>query len=351
MDEANLLLRGEALPEPQPAAGTMRPLSSEDLARIAAIAGRAPSLHNSQPWKFRAGRFSVDLLADRSRQLHHADPSGRELMISCGAALFGLRLSMRALGHLPAAELFPDPARPDVLARVRIVGQAALTRHETELLAAVQHRHTHRGAFTPGEISPRLVAGMRGDAAAERAGLTVLADPSKIAFVTELALRAAKEQAASLPTASETRSWARSAESPARDGVPAFALAEESGEAAAVGPGRLPQRDFGIRGIAPAGGEPPAATAVLTTPADGPADWIQAGQALHRMLLRAAARWVFASLQSQPVESAGPRAELRSGLRLAGYPQLVLQFGRSNTAASTARRTADQTLTIDQQTW
>ena len=116
-------------PEPEPAAGTMHPLSSADHARIAAIAARAPSLHNSQPWTFRGGAFSVDVLADRTRQLRCADGTGRELMISCGAALYGVRLGMRALGHLPAAELFPDPDRPEILARVRLAGRAAITAH------------------------------------------------------------------------------------------------------------------------------------------------------------------------------------------------------------------------------
>jgi nitroreductase len=335
-------------PAPQPAAGTIPPLTTDDAARIARIAGRAPSLHNSQPWKFRASAFSLDLVADRARQMPHADETGRELLISCGAALFGLRLGLRALRYLPAVELFPDPDQPDTLARVRIIGEAAITGHEAELLAAVQHRHTHRGAFTPASVPPRLIAGMRMDAAAEQAVLTVLTSADQMAFVAELARRAASELSASPELAAETRSWARDGQTSARDGVPSFALAPDSGREA-EDPGRLPQRDFGIRGTAPGDGEPPSVTAVLTTPEDSPADWIQAGQALHRMLLRAAARWVFASLQSQPMECAGVRAELRSGLGLAGYPQLVLQFGRANTAASTARRPADQTMTIDRQ--
>ena len=204
--------------EPGPAAGTMRPLSPADLARIAAIAGRGSSLHNSQPWRFRAGRFSVDVLADRTRQLRRADGTGRELLISCGAALFGVRLGMRALGHLPAAKLFPDPDRPDILARVRLAGRAAITAHEAELLAAVPHRHTHRGGFAPGDISPRLIAGMRIDAAAEQAGLLVLADPDQVALMAGLVLRAAREQAASPELVGETASWVRSAAEPARDG-------------------------------------------------------------------------------------------------------------------------------------
>jgi len=88
----------------------------------------------------------------------------------------------------------------------------------------------------------------------------------------------------------------------------------------------------------PVGGPPPPVTAVLTTAGDTPADWILAGQALHRMLLHAATRWVFASLQSQPLEVPALRAELSSRLNLAGAPQMLLQFGRSNIAGPTPRR-------------
>jgi hypothetical protein len=103
---------------------------------------------------------------------------------------------------------------------------------------------------------------------------------------------------------------------------------------------RLPQRDFGLPGSLPGGGSPPSATAVLTTPGDTPADWLRAGQALHRMLLHAAAKWVFASLHTQPLESLETRAELRARLAVDGMPQMLMQFGRANTAAATGRRPA-----------
>ena len=99
---------------------------------------------------------------------------------------------------------------------------------------------------------------------------------------------------------------------------------------------RFRQRDFGVTGSghkaqqAGAGdepGEPPAVTAVLVTAVDTADDWLQAGQALNRLLLRAATRWVFASLQSQPLESARQREQVRELLGLTGQPQMLLQFG------------------------
>jgi nitroreductase len=90
-----------------------------------------------------------------------------------------------------------------------------------------------------------------------------------------------------------------------------------------------------------AGGPPPAATAVLLTRGDGRADWLRAGQALHRLLAHAASNWVFASLHTQPLEAAAIRALIRDRLALPGAPQMLLQLGLAHTAHTTARRPPD----------
>lgn len=111
--------------------------------------------------------------------------------------------------------------------------------------------------------------------------------------------------------------------------------------------GRLPQRDFDLGrnlGRLRADGAPPAATAVLLTRGDRRADWLQAGQALHRLLLHAASEWVFASLYTQPLEDAVTRPLIPGQLAIHGYPQMIMQLGRARTAASTARRPADDLL-------
>jgi len=77
---------------------------------------------------------------------------------------------------------------------------------------------------------------------------------------------------------------------------------------------------------------------VLVTPADGRADWLRAGQALHRLLAHAATKWVFASLHSQPLEAAAIRSEIRARLKLPGAPQMLLQLGLARTTRATARR-------------
>jgi hypothetical protein len=315
-------------------------LTPGDVGCLLETAGRAPSVHNTQPWKFRILGNTVELLADPARWLHHQDPAGRELMISCGAALFGLRLAFRKLGFVPRTELLPDPLRPSLAARIEPVGFASLTRQEAELLAAVAHRHTHRGAFAPGAVAPRLLAAMCDDAAAEGCRLVLIDDDQQVAALAEQVRRATDQQSGAEVRA-ELRQWVLPAGSDRKDGVPAAARIRpgwQPGER-----GRLPQRDFGLAGIELADGMAESAravlaTAVLITADDTVADWLRAGQALDRLLVHAATRWVFASLQSLPLEVPRCRAEVRCRLGLAGYPQMILQFGRANTAAATPRR-------------
>jgi hypothetical protein len=264
-------------------------IAPEDLMGLVASTARAPSLHNSQPWRFRLRENAIELRTDPERMIPEADPDGREMFISCGAALYGLRLGLRRLGYMAFVDLMPGsvppgPAQSAPLARVRPGGRARPGRDELDLISALPHRHTHRGPFGPGRVPERLLHALMEDAAAEGAELILLSEPqaSELASLTETARR---QQAASPPVQAEERSWAR-----------------------------------------------PPATAVLATPGDTPADWLRAGLALHRLLLRAATRWVFASLHSQALESPRRHAQVRDSLGLAGMPQLLLQFGRANTA-------------------
>jgi nitroreductase len=310
-------------------------LAPDDVAAVIAMAARAPSLHNTQPWQFRARGDLIELLADSGRQLPRLDPAGRELTISCGAALFGLRLGLRRLGYVPLVELLPDPAQPQLLARVRPDGRAAVTAEEAELIAALPHRHTHRGPFTSGELPVRLLTALQSDAAAEGSELIAVEEPAQVVALGRLVELAAAEQRADAEIAAELSRWIRPAGSTARDGVPAAARTFAAGGTFGA---RMPRRDFGAPGSEPADSAAPAVTAVLTTPADTAADWLRAGQALQRLLLHAAARWVFASLQSQPLESPVPRGQVRTRLGLAGQPQMLLELGRANTALATPRR-------------
>jgi nitroreductase len=299
-------------------------------------AARAPSVHNTQPWRFRVGQYAIELYADLSRKLR-VDPLGREMLISCGAALFGLRLAVRSIGYQPVVELLPDPDRLRLLARVRLGAAEAMTARERQMLAALPHRHTHRGPFAPGPLPAGLVPGLQHDALAEGAELVLIDRAIAYQKLAGVADAAGRRQDLDPVARAELRRWSRDPGDPGRDGVPAQAFPAS----AARRPGQLPQRDFDLGrglGLLPAGGPPPAATAVLITRGDGRADWLRAGQALHRLLAHAAGRWVFASLHTQPLEADVIRALIRECLALPGAPQVMLQLGLARTTHPTARR-------------
>jgi hypothetical protein len=238
-------------------------------------AARAPSVHNTQPWRFRAGEYAIELYADQRRKLR-VDPAGREMLISCGAALLGLRLAIRSLGYLPVVELLPDPARLRLLARVRLGATKPMTGRERQMLDALPHRHTHRGPFAPGPLPAGLLAGLQHDALAEGAQLVLVDQLLAYQQLADIVGAAGRRQDLEPLARAEVRRWSRAAADPARDGVPAHAIPGS----ADCQPGRLPQRDFDLGrglGLLAAGGPPPAATAVLLTPGDGRADWLRAG--------------------------------------------------------------------------
>jgi hypothetical protein len=302
------------------------------------VAARAPSLHNTQPWRFTVGGDGIELTADTSRQLL-VDPDGREMIISCGAALYGLRLAVRSLGYLPEVELLPGPAGRQPLARIRLGLPVPMTADERKMFMAVPHRHTHRGPFEAGPLPAGLFPLLRDDARAEGAILTQI-DPGPAGQELMALLAASDRQQDRDPRSrAETWRWSREQSSPDRDGVPAHAFPAEPSRDAE----RLPQRDFDLGrglGLLPAGGPAPPLTAVLFTAGDSQGDWLRAGQALQRLLLHAASQWVFASLNTQPLEDAPTRALIRDRLALPGAPQMLLALGVSRTAHPTARRPA-----------
>ncbi len=348
-----------AAPAPAPAPA---PIPASQAGYLVRVAARAPSLHNTQPWRFKVLPDAIELYADYGRQLG-IDPVGRELLISCGAALYGLRLAVRSLGRTPEVELFGESALPPagktqfrLLARVRLGDPAAVTSAERKMLAAVPHRHTHREPFDPAPLPAGLFSCLQHDAMTEGAMLAVV-DPDhdgrKLAAIIAMSSGGQGLDAQGLDPASraevhEIQRWTRDASSQARDGVPADAFpAQPDRSPGCPDPGWLPQRNFDLGrglGLLAAGGPPAAVTAVLVTAGDSEEDWLRAGQALNRLLLHAASQWVFARLQTQPLEAGTIRSLIGTRLALTGAPQMLLQFGVARIARATGRRpTADLT--------
>jgi len=162
---------------------------------VVETAVHAPSVHNSQPWWFSTADHEISLHADIDRRLDAADPRGREMMVSCGAALFTTRVALRYLGLVPKVSLLPDADLPNLVARIGYGrDQVAPAEYERGLFAEITRRHTHRGGFDPDPLPASLIAVMRDEATRENAALAIMSDEAKrgaLAAVTETAETAA----------------------------------------------------------------------------------------------------------------------------------------------------------------
>ncbi|MFD6091466.1 Acg family FMN-binding oxidoreductase [Oerskovia sp. NPDC060338] len=303
--------------------------------RILAAASRAPSVHNTQPWSVRVRGTTLDVLADDSRRLTHADPAGREMLISCGAFLANLRVAARRESFRPVLTLLPDDADPALVARVDLVPGVLPDADELDLAVAIERRATSRVPFEDQPLDADVVDDLDKAATSEGARLVTLAPQAPERTVLLDLVREAEEAAGKDHSGRvEQARWVTN--DPDRpDGIPVAALGPRSEDALA------PVRHFGGDSTSDrAAFEHRSTLAVLTTPGDSVRDWLAAGQALERVLLTATTYFVHASFATTVLENPTTRAALTAALD-AGAPQMVLRLGYSATSPRTPRRPAD----------
>ena len=307
----------------------------------------APSSHNSQPWIFHIplNCAFIELYADRSRALPVVDPDDRELTMSCGSALFGMRLAARHAGFTDVVELLPDPDDRDLLARMRLGTPYTATADEEALFAAIERRRTNRRPFVVRPIPDEVMAAMRTDAGIEGAILTVLHTSSERTRLAELIATADKKQGANPAFRRELAAWMHPNRSRSRDGMPGYAFGFGDWTSY-VGPLVVRTFDWGdgraARDQELAIGSP--YMAVLWTIGDTPRAWLAAGQALQRVLLRATTAGVSASFLNQPVEVPELRAMIREDLGLDGHVQSILRLGYGPEVDATPRRELEEVM-------
>lgn len=320
-------------------------LTTSDVRWLVAQASRAPSIHNTQPWQFRWTGSEFELRGDTSRGLTATDPTGRELVVSCGAALFNLRLALRKLGHRGVVTNLPDRSDPRLLAVVRVEPDQPADAETRRLYAAMTRRHTHRGDFEDRPLAAELAVRLQQAAEQEGCELIYVHDPGQRRRVLHLARAAERQLSADPAVREEILQWTPERQSRRRDGIPTRAYAADL----APGADDLPPRDFDLErriGQAAESAQPPGGIAVLTTSRDLELDWLQAGQGLENVLVVAAGKWAYAAIHSQVTEVQELREELRRELCTAWWPQILLRFGYAGDAPATPRRPVDEVLAI-----
>lgn len=312
---------------------------TELLRHAAARASLAPSVHNTQPWRFRLGPGSLELLADQERRLRVLDPTGRQLTISCGCALFNARVALAARRREAVVERFPVPERTELLARLVLTDQHAPWTPLVRLEPAIEQRHTNRREFferhVPEEVLYELVTAV----AAEDAVLLPVSTDEHRRAVAQLTQEADAIEAANPDYREELLAWTTDTAN-APEGVSAMSFPQSSIER-----GEVPIRDFGV---GTTGWMPPVTTSgqdqcllLLGTAEDTPRAWLRAGEALERMWLEATRLGYVASLFTQVIEVDSTRERLRTALGLDVAPHVLIRVGQAAPNVATNRRDLD----------
>jgi nitroreductase len=301
------------------------PLPDADTVRKAvALATRAPSVHNTQPWRWRTGAESIHLFADWSRQAPATDPDGRDLVLSCGAALHHLRIALAAFGWATTVHHIPNPSDPAHLASIELRPHEPAA-EDIARAATIERRRTDRRRMSSWPIPAddlRLIA----DRVSREGALAITVTDAATRFRLNGAIaQAAVIQESDPAYALELALWTGRGGG-ADDGVPAASI-----PAAHHGLGEGQLRTFPRGDLAqPAGKRYDEQTAlvVIATSSDDLLSRLRAGEATSAALLAATELGLAACPLSQPLEITDTRRMIRDEvLDGAAVPQLLLRLG------------------------
>jgi nitroreductase len=284
------------------------------------LAIRAPSIHNSQPWRWRVGRQSLNLYADRGRHLPSADPDSRDLFVSCGASLNHCVVGLAALGWHAKVHRFPDSDDVDHVAEIELHRYPA-AEVDVTLAAAIPRRRTDRRRYSSWPV-PRGDLALMG-ARSARAGVTM----RRVEALTDLAglvTRAASVHAADYEYLTELATWSgrygSKAGVPARNTPKSEPAAPLSGRVFA-GPALADSSE--IRSA-----DENAVVVALATTDDDEMAHLRAGEATSVVLLTATALGLASCPVTEVLEVAETRESARESIFPAGgFPQMLLRVG------------------------
>jgi nitroreductase len=320
-------------------------LDIEVVKKAVLLACRAPSIHNSQPWRWVSDGPVLQLFADRSRWVHSADRSGREAIVSCGAVLDHLRIAMVAAGWRSSIDRFPNPDDRNHLASIEFIPLDFVTDDQRQRAEAILQRRTDRLPFGRPTYWVSFEPVLRSSIDDNVAMLDVLSDEMRpqLANASQLSEALRRDDAS---YHAEIQWWT----SPfaLSEGVPPDALASAS-ERQRVDVSRdFPARSYADR-------RPEVAVdwskiVVLSTSENSRIDALRCGEALSTVLLECTMAGMATCTLTHLIELDESRDIVRGLIGERGEPQVLIRVGiappMEDLPAATPRRPLDDVLEI-----
>jgi hypothetical protein len=301
---------------------------------VVAAAAAAPSILNSQPWRFHATADRIDVFVVPARVPALLDTGRREVHLSIGAALLNLRLALAAAGMAGTVELVPSALDPNFVATIRIAGRTALTDDERALYEAIPDRRSNRLPFTGAMVPYEEFDRLQEAAAIEGARLEATTGLHR-AVVTDALHEADRIQRNDRALVDEVTLWTVDRAGREDVGIPTELLGPVPRDPKALVRDLALGRAVGDRESADF--EEQSLMGVLLTSGDERADWLRGGMALERVLLTATARGLCVGLLSQATEVPELRHLARDSASAWRHPQIVLRFGYGQTQPASPR--------------
>jgi hypothetical protein len=348
----------------------------------------APSIRNTQPWTFEIlSNNTIELYADTSRALTVVDPDGRQLIISCGATLGYLQITINHFGYKYKTELLSasNEKKKDMrfLAKMSINGGTESASNVTNkhrgnntktnllqkedgdrLFGAIPKRRTNRFRFEERNIPDILLAGLNyivdkypqyqeqqkqqkqdeqqeedpiwlhivedTDTKNTLAKLVALGDNILLSdknFVHELIVSTHLNKNYGFKRGGMT-GQALGISNLISKISPYFQISKKQDE-----------KDRQLAATS-------STLAILGSDSDGVVDWINTGMALTNILLLASSENVSCSFLNQPIQVSKLRPKLLDAIgKEKGYPQILLRMGySSHKIAPSPRRNVEEVL-------
>lgn len=292
------------------------------IAKAVELACRAPSLHNSQPWRWVASSTAVDLFADRHRVVRSHDTSGREAIIGCGATLDHFRVAMAAGGWNTTVDQFPDPNQLDHLASIAFTPLDRDKQPWGDRAAAILERRTDRLPFHAPEDWESFEPVLRSSVDDELVTLDVLADDVRPQLVEASRLTQSLRRYDEFYS-HELQWWT----APFRlsEGVPPSALVSESERERVEVNRQFPASGHGDRRAATA--QDQAKILVLCTPQDTRVAALQCGQVLSTVLLECTMAGLATCTLTHITEVDASREIIQELTGREAFPQVLIRVG------------------------
>lgn len=316
-----------------------RLLTADEVGILVNAAATAPSMHNTQPWRFEVCGRVVDVILDEERSLPAEDRAGRMILIGLGAATFNLRVAAAMLGYETTFATHPDPDRPEIVTRVFLGGRQSPMPPLGSLYGELRRRHTYRGPLLAMDIPQQVLSLISTAARIEGSDLFWL-EPSSTSELIQILREADELDLHDEDRLTERGRWIGGDRS--EDGVPERAL------------GPLPARPAAFRNLSAGFDDQSRSTGVfeveprigvLSTGMDRPSEWIRAGMALQHVLLTATSYDLAASFLNQALEYVDLRSLVQDLVGKTARPQMVIRIGYpAMPGTATPRRPWQQTL-------